>query len=134
MFRTIKAVLLVSMTSLFLLTSCGDSDPIDPSVDFREQWVGTYEGGKSNSSFDDTIFTTPIEFEILIDEDSEDGLIINGIQIPISTDGTFGPGFVNNGDTNYEVVFISDEVRIKFFTEIINGLGFPCFIKATLIN
>ena len=80
--------------------------------------------------------TTPIRFDVLIDSSTTDGLIINGINIPISTNGTFGPDFLGEAESggNYTVIFRLEEVRIE--TRFIMDLGqaAPCFISGTLIN
>ena len=121
---------LLVLTFAFIITSCGDSG-LYSTEDFREQWVGTYEGTKSNSSFEDTMFTTEVEFEVAIDEASEDGLIVNGINFPIDEDGTFGPGFLNGGGTNYELIIDDDELRLQIGELIPNGIALACFIIAT---
>ncbi len=131
MFRTLN-ILFVTSIFLFVVSSCGDSDPIDPPTDFREQWVGTYEGTKSNIGFDDTLFTTEITFDVTIDEDSEDGLIVNGINFPISDEGTFGPEFLEGGFTNYTLTIVDNELRLESFLSNIPGIAIPCFIIATI--
>jgi hypothetical protein len=109
-----------------VLSSCGDS-----SGDYREQWVGTYTGTKSNSSFEDTMFTADISFDVVIDENSTDGLIVNGINFPISEEGTFGPDFLDDGSDNYELSISGDELRLASFGSIPNGIVLPCYIMAT---
>ena len=126
MLRTTYSVLFITLSFLLFLSSCGDS------VDFREQWVGTYEGTKSNIGFDDTLFTTEITFDVTIDEDSEDGLIVNGINFPISDEGTFGPEFLEGGFTNYTLTIVDNELRLESFLSNIPGIAIPCFIIATI--
>jgi hypothetical protein len=99
-----------------VLSSCGDS-----SGDYREQWVGTYTGTKSNRSFEDTMFTADISFDVVIDENSTDGLIVNGINFPISEEGTFGPDFLDDGSDNYELSISGDELRLASFGSIHYG-------------
>ena len=123
-------IFMVSTVLLFLLSSCAESEP--SFDDFREQWIGTYEGTKSNRGFDDNIFITSITFEVLIDEDSEDGLLINGTLVPISEDGDFGPDFIQ-GNLNYSVNFNGDDVRIEINVDNVLGLALPCFIIAEKI-
>ncbi len=114
----------ISLFSLVMI-SCSSE------IDYREQWVGTYEGTKSNRSFEDTMFITDVSFEVVIDLDSEDGLIVNGINFPISEDGTFGPDFLDGGGNNYELSISGDELRLSSFGSIPEGIVLPCFIKAT---
>ena len=126
MLRTTYSVLFITLSFLLFLSSCGDS------VDFREQWVGTYEGTKSNRGFDDEMFRTDITFDVLIDEVSEDGLIVNGINFPISEDGTYGPDFLF-GSTNYTLSIDGDDLRLEINVDNVLGLAIPCFILAEKI-
>ena len=78
------------------------------------------------------MFTTEVEFEVVIDESSDNGLIVNGISFPIEEDGTFGPDFLNGGGTNYTLTIDEDgELRLEGGVFIQNGFGIACFITAT---
>ncbi len=103
------------------------------TVDFKEQWIGTYEGTKSNIGFDDTLFTTEVTFDVTIDEDSEDGLIVNDINFPISDEGTFGPEFLEGNFTNYTLSIDGDDLRLEINVDNVLGLAIPCFILAEKI-
>ena len=72
------------------------------------------------------MFATPIEFEVTIDEDSEDGLFVNGIKFPISEDGTFGPDFL--GATTYELRIEGNELRLESSLINLPGPSLFCFI------
>ena len=124
-------LLLVSVFTLFI-TACSDSESTSEE-DFREQWVGTYEGTKSNRSFEDTMFTTEVEFEVVIDEASENGLIVNGINFPIDEDGSFGPGFLEETNSNFSLRIVAGELSLESFVVSSNipGISLPCFIIAT---
>lgn len=126
MLRTFSILLFISAT--IFITSCTDSIS---DIDYREQWVGTYEGVKSNRSFEDTMFTTPISFDVTLDADSADGLTVNGITFPISEEGTFGPGFLDGGFTNYELTIDGDDLRLMTGELIPNGISIACFITGT---
>ncbi len=131
MFRTV--IYLVFLTSVVVaFTACGDSEINDLSPgDYREVWVGSYEGTKSNTSFEDTMFTTVVTFEVSIDEDSPNGLIVNDINFPISEEGTYGPDFLEGGITNYELSISDGELRLHSFNSVIPGTSIPCYIIAT---
>jgi len=123
------------LLSLFLFAcNNNDDDEITQLDDYREEWVGTYEGTKSNRSIEDTVFTTPITFEVSINDSSLTELIINGRAVPISDEGTFGPAVLEGSSDNYEVVF-SDDGNIKLIINEIfpNGIALPCYINATRI-
>lgn len=101
------------------IISCGDDDPSEN----REDWVGTYEGTKSNRSFDDDMFTTDITFTVELKNDSL--LIINDLEVPISDDGTFQGA---HEGTSFDVEFSNGSVKMRT-TPIVIGLASSCYIK-----
>lgn len=125
--------LIFLFSALIWITACGSDGiiPMESSADYRDQWEGTYVGTKSNTSRDDTMFVIDIEFEVIKDAESADGLIVNGMLFPISEDGEFGPEFIDGGEINYTVTFSDDQIYLESFGVIINGIFLPCFIKAT---
>jgi hypothetical protein len=127
MSRTVDYIVYLSLSTCLLFSACSES----VITDYREAWIGTYEGTKSNTSFDDTVFATPITFEVVIDETSTDGLIINGINFPISEAGTYGPDFLEGGFTNYELSISDGALRLHSFNSLVPGIFLPCFISAT---
>lgn len=128
MLRTIKVFLLIG-TSI-LLWNCSDSEP---EGDFREQWVGTYEGTKSNRSFVDNVFTTPISFDVSIDESAVDHIIVNGISFEVDDDGNYGPDFLDGGSIIYTLRINDGELRLESNVINVVGLALPCFIIANKI-
>lgn len=129
---TIMAILFLTFVS-FYICSCGDaSETIDLPRDYRAQWIGTYEGTKSNLSFADTLFTATINFDVEVDLDSDDGLVVKGINLPITEEGTFGPDNLDGGLINYELNIEGNELRLASFESLPNADGEPigCFIIA----
>jgi len=124
-----KILLLGSL--LFLVTACNDDMTTAPVGDYRDGWVGTYVGTKSNRSLDDDMFTTPIEFEAVKDTASTDGMNINGILFPMSEDGEYGPDFLDDDIFNYTVIIQDSDITMEIFGSIPNGIIAPCYIKAT---
>jgi len=118
-----------------LISSCSvNVETSIPPDDYREEWTGFYEGTKSNTSLEDELMTTPISFEVTLDDDTVDGMIINGTLVPISEDGTFGPDFVEGGPSNYEVHFKEDGSITMKINEIFPfGIALPCYINARKI-
>lgn len=124
---TTRILFFVSLGSL-LIWSCDSSDT---DVDFREQWVGSYEGTKSSTSFEDTMFVTDIAFQVTIDEGADNHLIVNGVSFQVTEDGSFGPDFLDGGSDNYTLRIDGDDLSIERY-----GIGLPgpvnqCFILAT---
>ena len=135
MHKALSFLLTITTFSVILFSSCG-SDDIEEPEDYREFYIGTYEGLKSFRSFSDTVTATSVTFDVDIDSSTTDGLIINGIEIPISTNGTFGPEFIgdeNGVGNNFTVTFLFGEVRIKDLPIIPFGQSAPCLISATRI-
>jgi len=130
MYRPLSAYLFILVASLVISSCGGDNESME---DYREKWVGSYEGTKSNTSLDDTVMTTPISFDVMIDEDSSDGLIINGITFPISEQGIYGPEFLDDGIYNYTVTIDGERLTLESYGSIPNGIILPCFIKVTKI-
>lgn len=121
------------LLGLLVISCSGNLETSSPLDDYREQWIGTYQGTKSNTSLEDELMTTPISFEVTMDEATVDGLIINGTLVPIAEDGTFGPDFVE-GASNYEVHFMEDgSVTIKINEIFPFGIALPCYINARRI-
>lgn len=119
------------LLGLLIMGCTGDMETAPPPDDYREQWIGSYEGTKSNTSLEDELMTTPISFEVTMDESTVDGLIVNGTLVPIAEDGTFGPDFVEGGPSNYEVHFMEDgSVTIKINEIFPFGIALPCYINA----
>lgn len=117
-----------------LLPACSNDSQVLVPTDYREQWEGTYEGTKSNTSLEDQIMTTPISFEVTINESSLNELNINGTNVPITDDGTFGPDFVNDSEFNYEVHFMDDGSVTLIIGQIFpEGISLPCYINAVRI-
>lgn len=122
--------LLLVMISLFLPACNNDSGVLVPT-DYREKWEGTYEGTKSNTSLEDETMTTPISFEVAINESSLNELNINGTNVPITDDGSFGPDFVNDSEFNYDVHFMDDGTVTLIIRQIFpEGISLPCYINA----
>lgn len=121
------------LATTILFSACGDVGLEEFPADYRVKWVGSYEGTKSNTSFDDDMFVTDLSFEVRLDPDSDDGLFVKDILLPVSEDGTFGPDVMNGGFTNYELTIEDDELRLSSFANFPNGIALPCFIKARKI-
>jgi len=134
MFRTMFSALIISV----LVVSCSPETSVEmdtnTGLDYRTAWVGTYEGTKSNRSFDDTMFTTDVSFEVTIDTESEDGLIVNGINFPVDEEGNYGPDFLDEGQVIY-TLRIDGEGVLKLESDVVDVLGqaAPCFIIASKI-
>lgn len=130
-----QLAILFTLPLLFCFTACGDSEEIENETtvvsDYRDKWVGEYEGTKSFQSFDDDMFATDITFSATKDSSSIDGMIVNGILFSIGEDGVFGPEFTGGGEQNYTVIFTEPDVTIESFGSIPTGIILPCYIKAT---
>lgn len=127
MFRAMRIFLIVSLAAI-TITSCNDAES---DIDYREQWVGTYEGTKSNTSFEDTMFTTPISFDLVIDENSENSIIVNGVLLEVTEDGSFGPDFLDGGSENYTLRIDGGDLSIERINLGLPGPVIQCFILVT---
>ncbi len=135
MLRTI----IISLAVSFLVISCSNPEitmetEMNSDLDYRAQWVGTYEGTKSNRSFDDTMFITEVSFEVTIDSESDDGLIVNGTSFPVDEEGNYGPDFLDEGQIIY-TLRIDEDGELKLESNVVNvlGLALPCFIIANKV-
>jgi len=115
---------------LFLFTiACSKDSDQDELTDYRDEWVGTYEGIKSSRGYDDDDFSTEITFVVEKVDSSANELIIFDEKFIIEEDGKFGPEFINN--THYEIEFDGDVIKMAINVSFPFGIALPCYIKAT---
>lgn len=114
-----RYIILLALTTL--CSSCGKEEVPPVSGDYRESYIGTYEGQKSPSSFYSDPLAMDIELTVAIDTTDDSYILVNEQQVMVHQDGTFGEGPL-------EGLIFGDS--IKFYTRpIVNGLILPCFIK-----
>jgi len=118
---------LSTLTCLILiLASCSDDSCTAPDCDYRIEYVGTYSGTKSNNSFEDDTFITDVEVVVELHASNDSLLIVNGLEVPISGEGNFGPEAFDGNF--FDLTF--DDGSIKLLTyPIVPGLAISCYIK-----
>ena len=104
-----------------LLVSCGGDE-----IDYRDQFLGTYDATKSTRSFDDSMPLDADDILVEISNSSDSTIIVDGVKLPLKEDGTTGRIIVN--DQVYDLSFQNDSLRL--FTHP-NAIGFfpYCYIK-----
>jgi len=129
---------MIYRTTLFILTlflmSCNGDPEVDCDVilceNYRFEFVGTYQCTKSHNSFDDDNFATDIEVVVELDPENPSLLIVNGMKVPISEDGTFGP---DSYDSNhFDLRFSDNSIRMLTYP-IVPGTAITCYIKGDKI-
>jgi len=113
--------LLLLMASLTFIACGSDFD------DYREAWVGTYNGTKSSRSFDDTMFTTDIEVTVALDTTGTNLLLINGQSVPVDENGQFG--LEEYEGTYYDLTLTDDRIRLSINEIFPFGIALPCYIQ-----
>ena len=122
----IRIILLLAFS--IVVSSC-ETDEERTSNDYRDTWIGTYEGTKSNRSLDDDMFTTDIEISIELHPEKDSIIIINGLSVPISDEGTFEGQYDGN---DFVLRFDGDRLTLQTFP-IVLGDAIGCFIKGEKI-
>lgn len=88
--------------------------------DYRDAYIGTYEGQKSNNSYYNDPFAMDIEISVSIDTTDESYILVNEQPVMVHPDGTFGEGSLDG-------LIFGDS--IKFYTRpIVPGQVLPCYI------
>lgn len=94
------------------------------SLDYREQYVGTYECTKSNRSFEDENFRTDID-DIIIELSSDSTISLDGTDLLLNADGT--TGFQTVDGYVYNLTFEGNSFKLQTYRDVI-GLAVGCFI------
>lgn len=121
-------VLVLSLVALLIVcTSCSKDDPEEVTIptDYREAFVGVYDGTKSNMVFVDMPFIVNVVVTIEIDSTTLTSLKINDYSIPVDDDGVFGPDY-HNGQY-YDLMIKGDSLSLYINEPM--GSAIPCFIE-----
>ncbi|NNE26498.1 MAG: hypothetical protein HKN09_06615 [Saprospiraceae bacterium] len=112
---------LLTFLALVLLWACSEDDPLVED-DYRLAFVGKYdcELNKGNP-----IPGPDVELVIRIDSTTDNRIIVANDTVPISTDGTFGPGELRPG-FYYELRINGDSIYLNHHILIPNGIALPC--------
>jgi len=102
-----------------LVISCGDENPVMPTEDFRDAFVGIYDCEKGS---------TTIELEVKIDPDNEMNLVIGPYSIPVDEDGSYGREELEQ-NVFITLRFEDNEIFYAEFKPIIDGLIAPCELR-----
>ena len=118
----------LTVLTCLILASCNDvdSDCAALDCDYRSDFVGTYSGTKSNSSFEDDTFITDIEVVVERHSSNDSLIIVNGLEVPIDEEGTFGPeAFEGNF---FDLKFEDNSIKLWTYP-IVPGLAISCYIQ-----
>lgn len=97
------------------------------ALDYRLPYVGIYDCTKSNTSFDDDMFTTDLEVVVEIDPTMDSLIIVNDIKIPLELNGIFG--LEEFEGSYYDLIFCEGMIRLSINEIFPFGIAIPCYIK-----
>ena len=120
----VRTLLLLAFS--LAITSCGDDTE---NGEYREEYAGTYNGTKSNRSFEDDMFTTDIEIVVTVHPDVDSLLIVNDLNVPISETGTYQGNFEGNF---FDLKFEDGSLKMVTFPDFI-GITISCYIQGEKI-
>jgi len=117
-----KLTLIFSLLVVF--SACKKED----QPDGVQQFVGIYDSTKSSQSYDDPL---AVSIDVIVELDSTDSslITINGMKVPVSLEGTYGPEVYEGNHISLEI--IGDALQLLTYPANVPGIVLPCYIKGT---